>query len=138
MEGIPSIKSSNRACIGGVVGKHRERNYEKGKARRASQPLGLGHPDLIGPLTNPSYGVSRYVLTFIDDYSRLCWVYFLKLKSKVFEKLKIWKALVENKSGNRINILRSENGKEYFNKNTKNLCEECGIQIQHSTLYTPQ
>ena len=41
----------------------------KGKARRDKQPLGLVHSYLIGPFPTPSYGVSRYVRTFIDDYS---------------------------------------------------------------------
>ena len=36
LEGLPSIKSSNGACIGYVVGKHPERSYEKGKARRST------------------------------------------------------------------------------------------------------
>ena len=83
--------------------------------------------DLIGPLPTPSYGGSRYVLTFINDYSRFCWVYFLKLKSEVFEKLKVWKALVENHSGKKIKVLRTDNGEEYVNKNLQQLCEECGI-----------
>ena len=137
VEGLPPIKSSNGACIGGVVGKHPERRYEKGKERRASQLIVLVHSYLIGPLSTVSYGGSRCVLTFIDDYSRFCWVYFLKLKSEVFEQLKIWKALVENQSGNRINIIRNDNGKDYVNKYLQQFCEECGIQMQHSTPYTP-
>ena len=85
--------------------------------------------DLIGPLPTPSYGGSRYVLTFIDDYSRFCWVYFLKLKSEVFEQLKVWKELVENHSGKKIKVLRIDNGKEYVNNNLQHICEECGIQM---------
>ena len=96
VEGLPQIQSSTGAYIGCVIGKHPKQSYEKGKARRATQPPGLVHSDLIGPLPTPSYGGSRYVLTFIDDYSRFCWVYFLKLKYEVFEQLKIWKAHVEN------------------------------------------
>ena len=45
---------------------------------------------------------------------------------------------MENQSGNRIKILRTENGKEYVNKYLQHLCEECGIQMQHSVPYTPQ
>ena len=111
VEGLPQIKSSNGACIGCVVGKHPERSYEKGKKMISSQPIGLVHSDLIGALPTPSSGGSRYVLTFIDDYLRFRWVYFLKLKSEVFEKLKIWKALVENQSVHRIKIIRTDNGK---------------------------
>ena len=65
-------------------------------------------------------------------------MYFLKLKSEVFEQLKIWKELIENQSGKKIKVLRTDNGKEYVNKNLQQLCEESGIQMQHSTPYTPQ
>ena len=111
---------------------------KRGRQGEQQKPLGLVHSNLIGPFPTPSYGGSRYVLTFIDDCSRFCWVYFLKLKSKVFEHLNIWKALVENQSGIKIKVLRTNNGKEYVNKNLQHLCEECGIQMQHSTPYTPQ
>ena len=78
-----------------------------------------------------------YVLILIDDFSSLCWVYFLKLKSEVFQTLNIWKALVESKSGNKIKILRTNNGREYVNKNLQHVCEECGIKMYHSVPYTP-
>jgi hypothetical protein len=34
--------------------------------------------------------------TFIDEFSRRTWVYFLKLKSEVFDKFLAYKALVES------------------------------------------
>ena len=37
-----------------------------------------------------------YYASFIDDYSRKNWIYFLKKKNKVFERFKEFKALVEN------------------------------------------
>ena len=83
----------------------------------------------------PSYGGSRYVLTFICDFSRYCCVYFLKLKSEVFETLKVWKALVENACGNNIKVIRTKNGKEYVNNNFHKLCEECDSEIQHFVPY---
>ena len=41
-------------------------------------------------------------------------------------------------NGNKIKFLRTDNGKEYVNKNLQQICEESGIQMQHSTPYTPQ
>ena len=70
VEGLPTIKFSNGTCKGCVVGKHVERKYEKGKATRIVQVLHIVHSYLIGPLPIPSYGNSRYALTFIDDFSR--------------------------------------------------------------------
>ena len=54
-------------------------------------------------------------------------MYFLKLKSEVFEHLKIWKALVENQGGHNIKVLRTDNGKDYVNKNLQYLFEDNGI-----------
>ena len=83
VEGIPPIKTSNGACIGCVVGKHLEHSYEKEKARIYTQVLGSVHSYITRPLPTPCYGGPRYVLTFIDDFSRFYWVYFLKLKSEL-------------------------------------------------------
>lgn len=33
-----------------------------------------------------------YFLTFIDDYSKKIWVYFMKHKSQVFVEFKSWKS----------------------------------------------
>ena len=56
---------------------------------------------------------SRYILNFIDDFSRYTWVFFLKKKSEVCEKFSKLKALIENASGLKIKILRYDNGGEY-------------------------
>ncbi|KAE8683930.1 hypothetical protein F3Y22_tig00111166pilonHSYRG00365 [Hibiscus syriacus] len=47
---------------------------------------------VVGPSTTSSLGGSRYYVTFIDGFSWKVWVYFLKQKSDVFEKFKLWKA----------------------------------------------
>ena len=57
----------------------------------------------------------------------ICWVYFLKQNSEVFETFKVFKDLLENTSENKIKDIRNENGKEYVNKNLQQLCHENGI-----------
>ena len=106
----PSIKFSKGTCKGCIVGKHAKHKHDKGKARRGVQVLELIYPYLIEPIPTPSFGNSRYFLTFIDDFSRYCWVFFLKQKSKVYDIFKDFKAYVENFSGNKINVLRNNNG----------------------------
>jgi len=56
---------------------------------------------------------SRYMLTFIDDFSRKVWAYFLKEKSEAFKVFKEWKALLENQTGKKIKRLRTDNGLEF-------------------------
>ena len=54
-----------------------------------------------------------YYASFIDDYSRKTWIYFLKKKDEVFERFKEFKALEENLYEKKIKILRSDNGGEF-------------------------
>ncbi len=71
------------------------------------------HSDVWGPTRELSLGGSVYYVTFIDDFSRKVWVYFLKQKSEVFSNFKLWKAEVENQTSRKIKYLRSDNGTEY-------------------------
>jgi transposase InsO family protein len=57
-------------------------------------------------------GYFHYVI-FIDDYSRKCWIYFLKTKSDTFDKFKEYKAFFEKQIGKHIKILRTNNGGEF-------------------------
>ena len=74
------------------------------------------HSDVWGPYSTASIGGAYYFVSFIDDYSRKVWVYVMKAKSEVFEKFKVWLALVENQTGRKLKILRSDNGGEYVSK----------------------
>lgn len=54
------------------------------------------------------------MVTFIDDYSRYVWVYFLKEKSEVFHKFKDFKGEAERDLKHSIMCLRSDNAGEYL------------------------
>jgi transposase InsO family protein len=54
-----------------------------------------------------------YYAIFIDDYSRKCWIYFLKAKIDTFDKFKEYKAFIEKQIGKHIRILRIDNGGEF-------------------------
>ena len=94
--GLPKIKFSKGFNQGCVLGKHPEHKFERAGHERTSAPLELIHNDVAGPFPHMSMSQAKYALTFIDDFSRYCWVYFLKHKSKVFGLFKVFKALVEN------------------------------------------
>ena len=62
----------------------------------------------------------------------------MKHKSEVFGLFKVFKALVENQSGRKLKVLRSDNGGEYVNSKFINYCSYVGIQMLHYIPYTPQ
>lgn len=75
------------------------------------------HSDLWGsPYITPSLSKCQYYISFVDDFSRKVWIYFLRTKDEPFSKFVEWLALVENQSGKNLKALRIDNGLEYCNK----------------------
>ena len=87
---LPNIKFSKGFYQGSILGKHLEHKFEKVSHERTSAPLELIHSDVAGPFPHMSMSQTKYALTFIDDFSRYCWVYFLKHKSEVFDLFKVF------------------------------------------------
>jgi len=68
----------------------------------------------------------------------MTWVYFLKQKSKAFEKFKIFCQLVENEVKEKIGTLRTDNGGEFTSNEFKTYCTNNGIRRHLTNVYTPQ
>ena len=95
VEGLPVIKATTGIFKGCVIRKHPEHKFDRGKANRATRILGLIHSDISGPMHVTSMNGSKYLLTFIDYFSRYIWVFFLKKKSEVCENFSELKALIK-------------------------------------------
>ena len=54
-------------------------------------------------------------MTFINDSTRWCEIYLVKHKSGVLEAFKTYKSFVEKKTGKKIKVLQSDNGREFCN-----------------------
>ena len=126
--GLLLVSCKDGVCSGCVLKKHLWDNFDKRASSHASVLLELVHSDFCGPLLSASFSGFKYFLTFIDDYSTFTWVYFLKLKSKVFDMFLAYKALVEKQYGHQIIKLISDNGGEYVNNKFITFCTEQGIQ----------
>ena len=66
---------------------------------RPDELLRLVHSDVSGKTETKLLSGAEYLVTFIDDKSTFVWVYTLKHKSEIFEKLTEWKSMVEKSSG---------------------------------------
>ena len=96
------------------------------------------HTDVWGPTKTTSLGGKHYFVTFVDDFSRRVWVYTMKSKDEVFETFLVWKKMVENQTGRKIKVLRSDNGIEYRNDQFLIFCKKEGISRQFTVRDTPQ
>lgn len=61
--------------------------------------LELYTSDVVASFRMPSPSGARYFVTFIDDCSRMCQVYFLKEKSGLPEAFRLYKNNVECQIG---------------------------------------
>ena len=76
-------------------------------------------------------------MTFIDDYTRLCWVYLLKEKSQAFETFKNFYLWIKNETQLNIGTLISDNVGEYTFKYFEKYLQDNGIKHQKSVPYNP-
>ena len=60
--------------------------------------------------------VANIFLLFIDDCSRMMWVYFLKAKCDTFFIFRTFKGFVEKESGCFIKTLQANRGDEFTSK----------------------
>ena len=65
-------------------------------------------------------------------------MYTLKSKDEVFETFLVWKKMVENQTGRKIKVLRSDNGTEYRNDQFSYFCKKEGISRHFTVRDTPQ
>ncbi|KAH9701426.1 hypothetical protein KPL71_024990 [Citrus sinensis] len=134
---LPRLKSvSLPFCEHCVTSKQHRLKFSRSIAR-SKCILDLIHSD-VWESPDISMGGAKYMVTFIDDYSRRCWVYPIKKKSDVFPVFKEYKVRVELESGKKIKCLRTDNGGEYTDGEFLAFCKQEGIQRQFTVAYTPQ
>jgi len=138
LKGLPQLDvRTNTVCAGCQYGKAHQLPYEESKFK-AKKPLELIHSDVFGPVKQPSIGGMRYMVTFIDDFSRYVWTFFMKEKSEAFSKFKEFKEIVEGEVEQKIRCLRTDNGGEYSSREFSQYLRECQIRHQYTCANTPQ
>lgn len=116
-----------------------QRIIERKPATRTKQPFELIHSDLCRPMTTPSISAIKYFILYIDDYSRVPWVYFLRSKTAVdiVSVFQEFKARVEKQFPEwPITRFRCDNGKgEYDNSLFRGILRVSGITFEPSPPY---
>nr|KYP62895.1 Retrovirus-related Pol polyprotein from transposon TNT 1-94 [Cajanus cajan] len=80
----------------------------------------------------------RYLICFIDDFTRKTWIYFKVEKSEALVIFKQYKNYVEKESSCSIKCLRTDRGGEFVSLEFNDFCKEQGIKRQLTTAYMPQ
>jgi transposase InsO family protein len=104
---------------------------------KTDHPLDLIHTDLCGPLAD-SLGKSKYIATFLDDYSGFSTVVLLKQKSDTYDAVVNTINMFETQTGRKVKAVRSDRGGEYMSNALQDYFKEKGIQHQPTMAYSPQ
>ncbi|SCZ89698.1 BZ3500_MvSof-1268-A1-R1_Chr1-3g01520 [Microbotryum saponariae] len=97
----------------------------------------LVHSDVLS-FPESSLTGKRYLVTFLDDFSRKLWAYAIGHKSEVFGVFKTWLAEIELETGAKLKVLRTDNGGEYCSRAFTEFCKARGTRRQYSIPRTPQ
>ena len=136
-----------KQCVGCAVGKAHRLPFPAQASNRAARPLELIHSDICGPIevihVRPDgklVEIKWYILTFVDDYSRLLWIAITSDKSSktVMKQFSHYKAWAERYTGFAIKAIRTDGGTEYVNADFKTFLQILGIDRQVTAAYTPQ
>jgi hypothetical protein len=137
VEGMSNCSLDFDFCEHCLYGKQNRIRFPSSEMR-SEGILHLVYSDVFGPVLVPSLRTFLYYVSFIDEFSRNTWIYFLRKKSKVFERFKEFKALVENQSEKIIKVLRIDNGREFYRNEFEEFCKKCSITRHKTNPYTPQ
>jgi hypothetical protein len=89
-------------------------------------------------MSTQSLGGSRYLATFLDDYSKFSVVVPVSHKSDVAGVVKRTFTLLENQTGHRVKAVRTDRGGEYLNQSLAEYFASKGVAHQTTTPYTPE
>ncbi|RVW21058.1 Retrovirus-related Pol polyprotein from transposon TNT 1-94 [Vitis vinifera] len=81
---------------------------------------------------------SRWFVTFVDDHTRVTWVFLMKKKSEVREIFENFNNMVQMQFQAKIQVLRTDNAREYYHNILGSYLLENGIVHQSSCIDTPQ
>ncbi|GJV42832.1 zinc finger, CCHC-type containing protein [Tanacetum coccineum] len=130
---IPAIDENLEKCTTCMLTKITRQPFKS--ITRKSVILELIHSDLCDFHATPSLGNKKYVITFIDDASRFCYVYLLHAKDEALDKFRIYKTEVELQQNDLVKTLRTDRGGEYYDPV---FFQSVGIFHETTTPYTPQ
>ena len=97
--GFPKLKKlDNVICKQCQLGKVKKSSF-KSKTHPSIEIMELAHIFLCGPIDVKRYKGGKYIILFVDDYSRMMTVMFLKQKYDTFQMFKWYLERVEKESG---------------------------------------
>jgi len=138
-DGIPPLSfNKDKPCPGCEMGKQKRASFKTKQSFSITEPLHMLHMDLFGPVNVQTKGGKKYTLVIVDEYTRYCWVIFLRSKNEAAAEIISLIKQIELKYQRKVRQLRSDNGTEFRNSTLESFCTETGISQNFSSAHTPE
>ena len=132
-----SLDPSTFHCDVCVISKQHRVSYPISN-KLHSIPFALIHSDVWGPCKIPTYSGARWFISFIDDCTRMTWVFLLKDKAAIQTVLPNFCKMITTQFGTPIKKFRTDNARDYFNSYMNHFFLQEGIIHESSCVDTPQ
>ena len=97
---------------------------------RANASFSIIHCDVWGPVPLPTHNGMWWFVTFVDDYTRMTWLYLLKHKSDMCKVFQVLHKMICTQFNTPIKIVMFDNGGEYYKNELTNFMKSVGILHQ--------
>ena len=132
-----SDPSSSLKCNVCILAKSHRTSYPL-SLNKSTKPFELIHSDVWGPAPITTQSGIRWFITFVDDCTRVTWLYTMRHKSDVRNIFPIFYHMVCTQFSLLMKVIRSDNGGEYLNSELLKFFQDNGILHETTCLSTPQ
>jgi hypothetical protein len=136
LEQIQHTIENSIACKPCLEGKSHKTKGQN-KLSDSLRPLELIHTDIAGPFLK-SLNSKRYIITFIDDYTRSIFIYPIATKGEAIDKLRHLYSKLEASTDLKIARIRADNAKEFKSIKWNKYTKEKGIITEYTAPYSPE
>ncbi|GJZ06746.1 integrase, catalytic region, zinc finger, CCHC-type containing protein [Tanacetum coccineum] len=139
VRGLPRLKfEKDHLCSTCQLGKSKKHTHKPKTENTNLEVLNTLHMDLCGPMRVQTINGKKYILVIVDDYSRFTWVKFLRSKDETPEVVIKFLKQIQVGLNKTIRYIRTDNGREFVNKDLTAYYERVGIFHQKTVQRTPQ
>ncbi|CAN6709377.1 unnamed protein product [Malus baccata var. baccata] len=131
------IKESDLHCEVCILAKSHRVSFPLSMNKRLF-PFELVHSDVWGPSPVSTLSGIKWFVTFVDDCTRMTWIYVMKNKSDVGMVFRSFSQMVATQYSSVIKVLRSDNGGEYIGSELSGFLRDQGILHETTCPHTPQ
>ena len=132
-----NVETSELNCDTCILAKSHRSTYSL-SMNKSDIHFALIHSNVWGPSLVSIVSGVRWFVTFVDDCTRMTWLYLLKHKDEVFKVFQSFHAMIQTQFSTQLRILRSDNGGEYVNHHFQSYFQLYGLIHETSYPQTPQ